>query len=201
MASKEAKLRSHIVTIELPQATRMMTRVEVDKEGRRLRVLFADGRIAVVPVAEIERAGKPVTLDLDTVELPDPYVILVRNTEGGLEEIPWDFVRHYCDPEFTRSEREKAELSRQALGERIRQRRKEAGLTQAELAKLAGVGRITVMRLEHGRIDARTETLRRIAGALGVQLVDLLAPKSQGFTFDSKSAASTSGPAGGQNRR
>jgi len=169
-------MKAHTVTIELPQATRMMTRVEVDKENRRLRVLFADGRIAVVPVEEIERAGKPVTLDLDTVELPDPYVILVRNTEGGLEEVPWDFVRHYCDPEFTRSERAISELSRKALGERIRRRRKEAGLTQAELAERAGVGRITVVRLENGKIDARTQTLRRIARALGVQLVDLLAP-------------------------
>ena len=173
------EMKAHTVTIELPQATRMMTRVEVDKEGRRLRVLFADGRIAVVPVAEVERAGKPVTLDLDTVELPDPYVILVRNTEGGLEEVPWDFVRHYCDPEFTRSEQAKAELSRKALGERIRRRRKEAGLTQAELAERAEVGRITVVRLENGKIEARTQTLRRIAGALGVmqQLVDLLAPE------------------------
>lgn len=34
-----------------------------------------------------------------------------------------------------------------------------------------------MVRLENGRIDARTKTLRRIAEALGVQLVDLLAPE------------------------
>ncbi len=57
--------------------------------------------------------------------------------------------------------------------------RKGAGLTQAELAKRAGVGRITVVRLENGRIYARTETLRRITGALGVRLVDLLVPEEE----------------------
>ena len=45
------------------------------------------------------------------------------------------------------------------------------------MPKVAEVGRITVVRLENGKIEARTQTLRRIAGALGVQLVDLLAPE------------------------
>jgi DNA-binding XRE family transcriptional regulator len=168
--------KTKTVTIELPQATRMMTRVEVDPEHRQLYVRFADGRTAAVPVTEIERAGKPVTLDLSRVELPDPYVILIANTEGGVEEIPWDLVRHYCDAEFSRSEQEKDELSRQALGERIRRLRKRAGLTQAELAKRARIGRITVVRIENGQMYARVETLRRIAQALDVKLVDLIAP-------------------------
>jgi putative transcriptional regulator len=172
-------MKAQVVTIELPQAARMMTRVEVDKTHRRLRVGFADGRVATVPVEEIERAGRPVRLDLDRVELPDPYVILIANTEGGIEEVPWDFVRHYCDAEFTRAEQEKDELSRKALGERLRRLRGEAGLTQAELAERAGVGRVTVVRIENGKMYARTETLRRLARALGVTLADLLAPETE----------------------
>ncbi len=171
-------MTAQIVTIELPQATRMMTRVQVDKVHRQLRVRFADGRVAVVPVEEIEKAGRPVRLDLDRVELPDPYVILVANTKGGIEEIPWDFVRHYCDHEFTQAAREKDELSRRVLGKRLRRLREQAGLTQAELARRAGVGRVTVVRIEKGRIYARTETLRRLARALGTSLADLLAPDS-----------------------
>ncbi len=169
-------MKAEVVTIELPQAARMMIRVEVDKAHRRLRVWFADGRVATVPVEDVERAGIPVQLDLDRVELPDPSVILIANTEGGIEEVPWDFVRHYCDVEFTRAEQEKAELARKALGERLRRLREAAGLTQVELAKRAGVGRVTVVRIENGRMDARTETLRRLARALGVKLADLLAP-------------------------
>ncbi len=172
-------MKARIVTIELPQAARMMTRVEVDKQHRQLRVRFADGRVATVPVEEIEKAGQPVRLDLDRVELPDPYVILIANAEGDLEEVPWDFVRHYCDAEFTEAEREKDEASRQTLGRRLRRLREEAGLTQAELAQRAGVGRVTVARIENGRMYARTETLRRLARALGISLVDLLAPEPE----------------------
>lgn len=172
-------MKAQVVTIELPQAARMMTRVEVDKTRRRLRVGFADGRVATVPVAEIEQAGRPVRLDLDRVELPDPYVILIPNSEGGTEEVPWDLVRHYADAEFTRLEQEQDELSRRALGEQLRRLREGSSLTQAELGKRAGVGRVTVARIENGRRYARTETLRRLARSLGVPLVELLAPETE----------------------
>lgn len=66
-----------VQTVLLPQAHKLMTRVEVDTEQRLLRVWFADGAIAIVPAREIEKAGKPATLDLNTVRLSDPYVILM----------------------------------------------------------------------------------------------------------------------------
>jgi len=92
---------TEIKSVVLPEAARMMTRVDVDTEHRRLRAWFADGLSAIVPVEEIEKAGKPVTLDLSEVKFLDPYVILIANTEGGIEEIPWDLIRHFCDAEFS----------------------------------------------------------------------------------------------------
>jgi DNA-binding XRE family transcriptional regulator len=163
-----------VQTVLLPQAHKLMVRVEVDVARRLLRVWFADGSVAVVPAYEIEKAGRSVTLDLNTVRLSDPYVILVDNTDGGTEEIPWDFIRHYCDAEFARSEREQGQLSLKALGARVRQLREQADLSQEQLARKAKIGRVTLSRIENGKLYAQTKTLEKIAKALGVVLVDLI---------------------------
>jgi len=55
-----------------------------------------------------------------------------------------------------------------ANGQRIRELRRQCGLAQAELARLAGVSLDTVARLERQqRTTCRTRTLARIAAALG----------------------------------
>jgi transcriptional regulator with XRE-family HTH domain/alkylhydroperoxidase/carboxymuconolactone decarboxylase family protein YurZ len=62
------------------------------------------------------------------------------------------------------------------LGERIRDIRKRRGLSQRELAQLAGVSVSLVRKLEQAeRQDARLETVRKIATALRVQTSTLLA--------------------------
>jgi DNA-binding XRE family transcriptional regulator len=152
-----------------------MVRVEVDHARRLLRVWFADGSVAVVPAHKIEQAGRPVTLDLSTVRLSDPHVILIDNMDGETEEIPWDFVRHYCDAEFARSERERERCSLKALGAQVRHYRERAGLSQEELARRAKIGRITLSRIENGKLYAQTKTLSKIAAALGIGLADLIA--------------------------
>jgi transcriptional regulator with XRE-family HTH domain len=52
--------------------------------------------------------------------------------------------------------------------------RQKAGLTQNELAKLAGVGRGTVYRLETLERGGYPRTLRRLARALGVTPAQLV---------------------------
>jgi transcriptional regulator with XRE-family HTH domain len=67
------------------------------------------------------------------------------------------------------------------LAARVRERRIDAGLTQAELALRAGVTVETVSRLErllHGRpspgSNPTLETLARLSEALGVEITELL---------------------------
>lgn len=52
------------------------------------------------------------------------------------------------------------------LGERIRQARKEAGLTQKQLAEKIGVAAITIRQYESSKREPRYETLRSIAAAV-----------------------------------
>ena len=72
------------------------------------------------------------------------------------------------------------------LAERVRELRRQAGLTQASLALRAGVTVETVARLERvlrARASANSnpslETLSRLSGALGVEVSELLAARSR----------------------
>lgn len=66
-----------------------------------------------------------------------------------------------------------------ALGDELRRRRQAKGLSQAELAELAGLTRVHVHRIESGKVgEAPTNpTVRAVAAlaaALGVTTSDLL---------------------------
>ena len=55
----------------------------------------------------------------------------------------------------------------------VRHLRRRYGLTQEELAKKAGIARVTLARIEAGSVDPAASTLRKLAAALGVT-VDVL---------------------------
>lgn len=60
------------------------------------------------------------------------------------------------------------------LAKRLKQLRAERGLTQAALAKRAGVTLSYVGRLEIGRHDPQLSTLRKLAKALKVTVAELV---------------------------
>lgn len=65
-------------------------------------------------------------------------------------------------------------ISGERLGQRLRQLRLEAGLTQAELAKRTGIHRPNIARVEAGRHTPSLETLARLAAAIGVPTTRVL---------------------------
>lgn len=66
--------------------------------------------------------------------------------------------------------------ARQALRENLVVRRATHRLSQAELAKKAGVSRPIVIKLEQGSGNVTLDSLARIASALGCTVVELLEP-------------------------
>lgn len=56
------------------------------------------------------------------------------------------------------------------MGALIRCHRKRSGLTQVELADLAGVGKTAVFDIEHGKDTVQLDTLRRVCGALNITI-------------------------------
>jgi ribosome-binding protein aMBF1 (putative translation factor) len=62
------------------------------------------------------------------------------------------------------------------VGDRVRQAREAAGISQRELARRMGTSQAAVDRLEAGGVGATLTTLQRVASALGLTvIVDLKA--------------------------
>lgn len=62
--------------------------------------------------------------------------------------------------------------------ERIKRARKNAGMTQDQLARAAGVAPITVSRWERDAHQPLPHQYRRVADATGVSLAELVAPEA-----------------------
>ncbi len=155
-------------------ADRMMTYARAVNEG--IEMAFADGLTGLIPFAELPEIGD--LSNLAAIELPNPYEIILRNNAGEATELPWDFARHYCDPSYESRVIAIATAGRQAIGSRIRQLREASGMTQAELATAASVGRVTLVRIESGEQSPRFETLAALADALKRPLAELLAGRA-----------------------
>lgn len=59
-------------------------------------------------------------------------------------------------------------------GTRIKELRELAGLTQLQLSEKSGVSQEHICRLENDKFTPNVKTADRIAGALGVTLMDIL---------------------------
>lgn len=163
-----------LLTARVKNAERMMTQAIANNKG--IEITFADGCKGIIPLKDIPEVGNPS--NLTAIELPNPYQVNIRIPEGGIIELPWDFVRHYCDPSFRGHSEAIALEGMQSLGKRIRAIRESMRITQSELAKAAGIGRITEVRIENGEQSPRYETLLAIAQALGRPVADLIRGES-----------------------
>jgi transcriptional regulator with XRE-family HTH domain len=85
------------------------------------------------------------------------------------------------------TKKEKGE--KMALGEKVRVKREEMKLTQAELAKKSGITQATISRIESGEVtQLRSDKLKGLAQTLGVT-VDFLVGKKERMEFNDALAA------------
>ncbi|MCH6235026.1 helix-turn-helix domain-containing protein [Cognataquiflexum rubidum] len=56
------------------------------------------------------------------------------------------------------------------LGETIKSRRKELGITQPHLAELAGISLNTLYKLERGQSNPSLEVLNKLAEVMGMEI-------------------------------
>ena len=136
-----------------------------------IEVAFADGRSGVIPFDDIRGIDRE---RLAGVELPSQHVLILRDTDGEPVDIPWDFARHYCDPAYRERSEAAASRGRSRMGSRLRDLRKQAGMTQQQLADAAGIARVTLVRIENGSYSPRFRTLDALAQALNQPVTHLL---------------------------
>jgi HTH-type transcriptional regulator / antitoxin HipB len=76
-------------------------------------------------------------------------------------------------------------LKPDVLAQFIKKHRKAAGLSQLQLAELAGVGKTVVFDLEKQKETVQLNTLRKILTALNIKVL-LISPLSKNETIDEK---------------
>jgi len=108
------------------------------------------------------------------VSLLDPYLFRLHLANGDIKEIPWDYARHFADKGYREQTEQSAAHGRRLLSKRLQWLRREAGLSQEELAERAGISRVTIARIEAGEQSPRYETLVRLAKSLQIPLERLL---------------------------
>lgn len=62
-------------------------------------------------------------------------------------------------------------MKKNQVAEIVRFHRKKSGLSQAEVAKLAGLGKTVIFDIEHGKLSIRLDTLLKVLEVLNIQLV------------------------------
>ncbi|MFH1829825.1 MAG: type II toxin-antitoxin system Y4mF family antitoxin [Pseudomonadota bacterium] len=53
----------------------------------------------------------------------------------------------------------------------VKEHRKRSGLSQIELARIAGVGKTVVFDIEHGKESVRLNTLLKVLNVLNIQII------------------------------
>ena len=159
-----------IDAVLVKKANRMMTVASLLEDG--IELSFADGAEGLIPYSDLPEIGERAVLS--TLELPNPYEMVLKTAQGATIEIPWDFARHYCDASYRPAVEAIAMRGRHTLGQRVRRLRTAAGLSQVALAGAAGIGRVTLVRLEKGEQTPRYKTLSAVARVLGVDVLELL---------------------------
>jgi transcriptional regulator with XRE-family HTH domain len=77
-----------------------------------------------------------------------------------------------------------ASMGEATFGEKVKVKREEKGLTQVELAKVAGLTQATISRIESGEVtQLMSENLKKLARALDLT-VDFLVGKRERMEFD-----------------
>lgn len=71
-------------------------------------------------------------------------------------------------------------LMPQIDGEKLRELRERRFLSHRELAQLADVSPTTVLNLEKGQAEPQRRTIRKLAGALGVEPAELVKESNNG---------------------
>ena len=171
---------SEIVRARLdPAAGRTIRDVRYHPQEDTFFVAFRDGRTYELPRKAIAGADRTAVMGHpEVIHGGDAFVFHQRS--GKIYTVPWDLVLYHQEPSYPyfkgRSGQEKAAAERgRRIGERVRQSRERLGWSLDRLATRTGIRAPNLSRLESGKHVPALETLERVAQALGLRVVDLVA--------------------------
>lgn len=101
----------------------------------------------------------------------------MAQTKTATRRRSWDSIKRATAKSDRRRQGYREAREAFELAARVRQARERLGMTQRELATLIGSTQPAVARLEAGGVSPSLATLRRIASALGLELVVQFRPR------------------------
>jgi len=144
----------------------------VSPRGGELLAIFSDGNAVLVERDHIEEDDGT---DIEEISLEDEATRAVLTLEsGGTLELTAQTVARKSLLAGATNGATNGQVDGVKLGQRIRELRLAAGLTQAELARRTGIHRPNIARVEAGRHTPSLETIARLANAIGVPTTRVL---------------------------
>jgi len=155
-----------------------LSKVEYLREENVFACTFKNKEIFFINRDNIPEDDK--TAHIETCEIsPDGYFFVIKYSNGESTDIPWDFIRHIADKEYEfyigKEQKKNANLTAEEIGKRISETRNNKGMTQDQLALKTEMLRNNISRIEHGYHNPSLPVLEKIAEALEVPVVNLLA--------------------------
>ena len=141
-----------------------------DPKRDAYRVALENGQIFLLqrPIPEDDRSEV-----LDVYIEGDGEVFTVVQASGNEFSVPWDVIQPLA---IGKNRVHDAEVGKR-IGQRVKALRKELGLTQDQLAKISGIKRPNISRLEAGTHVPGIPLIERLAEALQVKTSDLVADR------------------------
>jgi DNA-binding XRE family transcriptional regulator len=149
-----------------------------------LSIEFANGDLAQISCSAVTPPGATQIRWTESHISPDRLHITVPAQPRDIE-IVWHVARRLTDPEFAGHMAELAAKQAEHVGARLRELRKQRGLTQAEVAGAAKIEPGNLSRIENGHFDVSTSTLWKVLAAMGYSPADL-APREVAETDNSR---------------
>ncbi len=170
-------IRSYIEKRLDPEAGRRLEKVDYVDARRTFVVRFDNNKTYALALDDIAGADATEVLSWQVGE--GRQYFKVTQLSGNLLEVPWDVVLCHCEPAYEyykgRERSEESDARAERIGQRIKTLRQEKGMTSTLLAQRSGMKRPNLSRLESGKHVPSLETLERVAEALGVPVVRLVA--------------------------
>ena len=160
-----------------PELGKKINMVYYIEEDRAFIVHMENGKAYLLEVNELSEADSSQVVRTRIGE--GGRYFRVDQESGNWFEVPWDDVLYHCEPIYEyykgkQSSETNNDLAKR-VGERIRQLRTSKGLSIEKLADMAGMQRPNLSRLEHGKHRPSLDTIERLALALDVPVVDIVA--------------------------
>ncbi len=149
---------------------------QVESEDKMICVVFEDDLEGEISINELDLPAPLKEIDQEHLKSTKGLEVRFIYETGSSEVFPSDYFRYKLDDNYQKKTRSNQEQELKKLGRKIKELRKARDLSQQELARRAGIGRVTLSRLENGKQSPRFQTVTAIAGTLDITLQKLIIP-------------------------